>query len=290
MRDQAEKLRMKMLASQGALGRSIAVVSGKGGVGKSNFSTNFAINLAKLGKKVVVIDMDIGMGNVHIIIGKTARYSLKDYLFGEVSLKEVMYEGPHNLQYISGGSGMASVIEWSEEMFDGLIDAFEQLQKSFDYIVFDMGAGATNWSLDLLTSIDEIIVITTAEPTAITDAYSMMKFIHLRDQSKTFYLLCNRAFSKEEGIETLSRLENTMMKFLNKQVSILGSLPEDTSVRKAVREQVPFSIAYPNSPIATTLKVMVQQFVDRQMLEVHGQAKTTTFLSKLRSIFSKGRD
>lgn len=290
MRDQAEKLRMKMLESQGALGRSIAVVSGKGGVGKSNFSTNFAINLANLGKKVVVIDMDLGMGNVHIIIGKTARYSLKDYLFGEVSLEKVMYEGPHNLQYISGGSGMSSVIEWSEEMFDGLIRAFEQLQKSFDYILFDMGAGATSWSLDLLTSIDEIIVISTAEPTAITDAYSMMKFIHLKDQSKTFYLLCNRAFSKEEGIETLSRLENTMMKFLNKQVFILGSLPEDTSVRKAVREQVPFSIAYPNSPIATTLKVMVQQFVDRQIIEVHGEHKTTTFLSKLRSIFSKGRD
>ncbi|MBD8025753.1 MinD/ParA family protein [Ureibacillus sp. Re31] len=290
MRDQAEKLRMKMLESQGALGRSIAVVSGKGGVGKSNFSTNFAINLAELGKKVVVIDMDIGMGNVHIIVGKTARYSLKDYLFGEVSLEEVIYEGPHNLQYISGGSGMSSIIEWSEEMFDGLISAFEQLQKSFDYILFDMGAGATSWSLDLLTSIDEIIVISTAEPTAITDAYSMMKFIHLRDQSKTFYLLCNRAFSKEEGVETLSRLENTMMKFLNKQVSILGSLPEDPSVRKAVREQVPFSISYPNSPIATTLKVMVQQFVDRQMTEVHGESKTTTFLSKLRSIFSKGRD
>lgn len=199
MRDQAEKLRMKMLESQGALGRSIAVVSGKGGVGKSNFSTNFAINLAKLGKKVVVIDMDIGMGNVHIIIGKTARYSLKDYLFGEVSLKEVMYEGPHNLQYISGGSGMASIIEWSEEMFNGLIDAFEQLQKSFDYILFDMGAGATSWSLDLLTSIDEIIVITTAEPTAITDAYSMMKFIHLWIKVKHFiYYVIEPSLKKKE--------------------------------------------------------------------------------------------
>ena len=287
MRDQAEKLRMKVLESQGALGRSIAVVSGKGGVGKSNFSTNFAVELAKLGKKVVVLDMDIGMGNVHILIGKTARFSLMDYLEGSVSLEEAMYEGPYNLQYISGGSGLSSVVEWSKEMFDLLIDAFEELQKSYDYVLFDMGAGAANWSIDLLTSIDEIIVISTAEPTSITDAYSMMKYIHLKDQYKTFYLLCNRAYSKEEGQETLIRLKNTMQRFLSKNVNLLGSLPEDPVVRKAVREQVPFSISYPNASISKTLHEIVNHFVLHQTKEIHAR---NTFLSKLRSIFSKGSD
>jgi len=290
MRDQAEKLRMKMLESQGAIGRSIAVVSGKGGVGKSNFTTNFAINLSKLGKKVVVLDMDIGMGNVNILIGTSAHYNLKDYLFGDASLEEVMFDGPQDLKYISGGSGMSSVVEWSQEMTDALFQAFEQLQKNFDYILFDMGAGATNWSLDLLSAIDEIIVLTTAEPTAITDAYSMMKYIHLRDQEKTFYLLCNRAYTKEEGQETLNRLESTMRQFLKKEVMVLGSLPEDQVVRKAVREQVPFSIAYPDSNISKTLKILVQQFIDRNLTEVHGQKKQGAFLSKLRSIFLKGSD
>ncbi|MDI7741680.1 MinD/ParA family protein [Lysinibacillus fusiformis] len=290
MRDQAENLRMKMLESQGVLGRSIAIVSGKGGVGKSNFSTNFAINLSRLGKKVVVLDMDIGMGNVNILIGKNAQYNLKHYLFGEVSLDEVMYDGPHNLKYISGGSGMSSVMEWSKDMIQALLNAFEQLQKTFDYILFDMGAGATNWSLNLISSIDEIIVITTEEPTAITDAYSMMKYIHVKDPNKTIYLLCNRAYSKEEGQETLKRLENTMKQFLKKDVILLGSLPEDQVVRKAVREQVPFSIAYPDSNISRTLQLMVQQFVDRNLVEVHGYNKKSAFISKLRSIFSKGSD
>lgn len=290
MRDQAENLRMKMLESQGVLGKSIAIVSGKGGVGKSNFSTNFAINLSKLGKKVVVLDMDIGMGNVNILIGKTAQYNLKHYLFGEATLDEVMYEGPHSLNYISGGSGMSSVMEWSKDMVEALFSAFEELQKSFDYILFDMGAGATNWSLDLINAIDEIIVITTEEPTAITDAYSMMKYIHVRDPEKTIYLLCNRAYSREEGQETLNRLDSTMKQFLKKDVIILGSLPEDPVVRKAVREQVPFSISYPESNISKTLKVMVQQFVDRNQVEVHGYNKKNTFLSKLRNIFSKGSD
>jgi len=291
MRDQAEKLRQKMQQSQsGELGRSIAIVSGKGGVGKSNFSTNFAINLSNLGKKVIVLDMDIGMGNVNILIGKTSQYNLKHYLFGEAPLEEVMYDGPQDIKYISGGSGMSSVIEWSEDMVNALLSAFEILQKSFDYILFDMGAGATNWSLDLINSIDEIIVITTEEPTAITDAYSMMKYIYVKDPDKSIYLLCNRAYSREEGQDTLNRLDNTMKQFLKKEVIILGSLPEDPVVRKAVREQVPFSIAYPESNISKTLKVMVQQFVNRNLVEVHGYKKQNTFLSKLRSIFSKGMD
>lgn len=290
MRDQAEKLRMKMLESQGGLGRSIAVVSGKGGVGKSNFTTNFATLLAKAGKKVVIIDMDIGMGNIHILIGKSVQYSLKDYLDGDLPIEDVMFEGPYNLKYISGGSGMSTLMEWSDNMFDKLLEAFEQLQKAFDYILFDMGAGATNWSLDLLTSVDEIIVISTAEPTSIMDAYSMMKYIHLKDENKTFYLLCNRAFTREEGQDTLKRLSTVMERFLSKEVVSLGSLPEDPVVRKSVREQTPFTILYPEAPISKTMQQIVERFIHHQTKEVDANVQTNTFLSKLKSIFSKGRD
>jgi len=291
MRDQAETLRLKMMRQQGELGRAIAVVSGKGGVGKSNFTMNFAISLAQKGKKVVVVDMDIGMGNINILIGKNASNSLKDYLEGNKLLEEVIFEGPYGLRYISGGSGKTSVFNWSEMMFEQLIYAFEQLQKNYDYILFDMGAGATNWSLDLLTSIDEIIVISTAEPTAITDAYSMMKYIHVRDADKQFYILCNRAFSKEEGMETNDRLKLTMKRFLDKEVTILGSLPEDPVVRKAVREQVPFSLAYPDALISKTLQLIVVRFMEHRAEEIHAHDQTARkFLTKLRSIFSKGRD
>lgn len=291
MRDQAETLRLKMLESQGELGRSIAVVSGKGGVGKSNFTMNFATMLAKTEKKVVIVDMDIGMGNIHILMGKNAPHSLRDYLYGEKELEEVMFEGPYNLNYISGGSGLTSLIEWSDEMFSRLILAFEQLLKSFDYILFDMGAGATNWSLDLLMSVDDIIVISTVEPTSITDAYSMMKYIHMKDQEKNFYLLCNRVFTIDEGKETLQRLQQVMRKFLEKEVIVLGSLPEDQVVRKAVREQVPFAIQYPDAPITKTLHEIVTGFVNERIKEVHAiEENSNKFLKKLRSIFSKGRD
>ncbi|KGR80337.1 MinD/ParA family protein [Ureibacillus manganicus] len=289
MRDQAEQLRMKMSGNLGVLGRSIAVVSGKGGVGKSNFTTNFALMLAKLGKKVVVLDMDIGMGNVNILIGRNAQYNLKDYLVGEATLSQVILDGPNNLKYISGGSGLSSVIQWSPPMFNSLVNAFETLQRNFDYILFDMGAGATNWSLDILTSIEEIIVISTTEPTSVTDAYSMMKYIHFRDQNKKFYLVVNRAYSNEEGRETCIRLKNTMLKFLQKEINILGSLPEDPTVRKAVIDQIPFSISYPDSPISKTLDAMVNKFMNYEGEAVYAQDQTTTFLKKLKNIFSKGR-
>ncbi|MDF2066032.1 MinD/ParA family protein [Bacillus sp. Cr_A10] len=286
MRDQAEELRIKMLRTQNKLGRSIAVVSGKGGVGKSNFSMNFTTMLSSLGKKVVLIDMDIGMGNIHILLGKTVQTNLKDYLVGDASIDEVLFEGPHNLQYISGGSGLSGVMEWNEGMFTRLIEAFEFLQKNYDYIVFDMGAGATNQTLDLLVSVDDIIVISTAEPTSITDAYSMMKFIYYKDPDKNFFLLCNRAFSEEEGIDTVSRLKLAMSKFLSKEVFLLGSLPEDPVVRKAVKEQVPFSILYPEAEITKKLRMIVNRFSDFEE-EEENIPRQSKFISRLKNLFSR---
>ena len=286
MRDQAEELRLKMLRSQSQLGRSIAVVSGKGGVGKSNFSTNFTAMLSSQGKKVVLIDMDIGMGNIHILLGKTAPYNLKDYLVGEKLLESVMFDGPNGLKYISGGSGLNGVLEWSNDMFDRLIEAFEYLQKSYDYIIFDMGAGATTQTLDLLVAVDDIIVITTAEPTSITDAYSMMKYIHFKDPQKSFFLLCNRAFSKEEGEDTLARLRLAMSKFLSKEVVTLGSLPEDPTVRKAVQQQVPFSILYPQSEISKKLLTIVNRFTKEQIELI--PSKPSKFVDRLKNLFKGG--
>lgn len=290
MRDQAENLRRKLLQGQGQLGRSVAVVSGKGGVGKSNFTTNFSLELVRRGKKVIIVDMDIGMGNIHILIGKSAPYSLKDYLEGSKSLEEVMLNRDNGFTYISGGSGMSNLLEWTDVQFQKLIEAFEYLQRHYDYIVFDMGAGATNWSLDLLVSVDDIVVITTSEPTSITDAYSMMKYIYLKDPQKDFYLICNRVYDAVEGQETLQRLHKVMSQFLRKDVVLLGSLPEEPLVRKAVQQQVPFSELYPHAPITQTLKQIVTAFIEQRREEVHAPTKGSKLLTKLRSIFSKGRD
>lgn len=287
MRDQAESLRLKMLKAQGEISRSIAIVSGKGGVGKSNFSTNFAHALLAKGKKVLIIDMDIGMGNVHILLGMSPRYSLNDYLAGKKELSQVVNEASGGLHFIAGGSGLDTVMEWSSPMFDRMIAAFEQLQKDYDFILFDMGAGATQTAIELIIAVDEIIVISTTEPTSITDAYSMMKFICLQDPDKTFHIVSNRVSKGDDGNDAVTRLQYAVKKFLDKETEVLGFLPEDPAVHQAVLAQKPFLIMYPNAPISKRMVAISEFFLGID--PVKDVRKGEGFIGKFRRIFTKGR-
>ena len=287
MRDQAEALRMKMLMAQGELAKSIAIVSGKGGVGKSNFSTNFAHSLRLKGKKVIVVDMDIGMGNIHILLGVAPKYSLRDYLIGQQPLEAVVNTDEYGLSFISGGSGLDSVLDWSEEMFGRLLAGFQQLQKEYDFILFDMGAGATQRSIELIIAVDEVIVISTTEPTSITDAYSMMKFICLKDDDKKFSIVSNRVSKLDDGNEAVTRLQYAMRKFLDKEVFLLGFLPEDDAVHKAVIAQKPFVLLFPKASVSKRMTAISDEFVKVELTEVK---QSTGFINKLRGIFLKGRE
>lgn len=288
MRDQAESLRQKMRASQGALARSIAVVSGKGGVGKSNFSTNFAHALIARGKRVVIVDMDIGMGNIHILLGLTPGYSLMDYLVGTNDVEAIINETAEGLDFISGGSGLEQIMEWSEATFDRLTNLFGYLQKTYDFVLFDMGAGATQQAIELIMAVDEVIVISTTEPTSITDAYSMMKFIVMKDPATSLYLVGNRIPKRQKGDESVLRLQFAMRKFLNKETTVLGYLPEDDAVQKAVIKQEPYFLAYPNAPISKKLFTMSAVFTTFHSEE---EVKDSSrFIQKLKTIFWKGRE
>lgn len=287
MRDQAETLRLRMLETQIEVSRSIAIVSGKGGVGKSNFSTNFAYALLSKGKKVIIIDMDIGMGNIHILLGMAPRSSLKDYLVGQEGIEEVINSTPEGLDFISGGSGLDAVLDWSDTMFDRLLIAFEQLQRTYDVILFDMGAGATRNAIELLIAIDEIIVISTTEPTSITDAYSMMKFICIRDPDKNFNIVSNRVSKDDDRNNSVDRLQFAMRKFMQKETTILGILPEDPAVHKAVLRQKPYLLLYPKAPISKEMIEIATRYLHKES-EVDNKP-SIGFLVKLKKMFTKGR-
>ncbi|MBY0222041.1 MinD/ParA family protein [Mammaliicoccus sciuri] len=287
MHDQAEALRLKMLKAQGKAARSVAIISGKGGVGKSNFTANFSYSLAQKGKKVLIIDMDIGMGNIHILFGATPNHSLKDYLTGSKGLYDVITPLEDGLAFIAGGSGLETVMEWSESMFDRLIDAFSILQSDYDVILFDMGAGATKSSLDLILAVDEIILISTPEPTSITDAYSMMKFICLQEADKTFHIVSNRVLREEDGRDSVARLQLAMRKFLSAETNILGFLPDDMNVRNAVVAQTPFVKLYPNAQITKRMKAITESFLLGN--QSSNSIESSGFLGKLKNIFRKGR-
>jgi len=156
--------------------------------------------------------------------------------------------------------------------------------RHYDYILFDMGAGASSATIEFLLSVDEIIAVTTPEPTAMTDVYSMMKYIFLKDRSKEISIICNRAATKREGRETLLRLKHTVGKFLLKEVSDLGFLPEDPTVRKAVINQVPLVIGYPSSAVSKSLMDVLDC-----LIPAGAQVKKSSFIEGFRKFF-KGVD
>jgi flagellar biosynthesis protein FlhG len=281
MRDQAYNLRRKMLLDDSPPAKTIAVVSGKGGVGKSNISTNLSILLGRENKKVLLFDLDIGMGNIHILLGSHHSYSIMDYIDEKESdIDTIICKNVHGISYISGGNGLKDIVEWKEKQIERFFEVMEYAVQKYDYILFDMGAGATKETVEFLLAMDEIIVVTTPEPTSITDAYSMIKYIYLRDQEKKFYLTCNRAEFKKEGLETITRLQETVRKFLHKEIISLGVLPEDSTVRKAVIQQTPLVVAYPASAMTLSLRTMLHQLSGGQPV-----SKQAGFLKSMRNLF-----
>ncbi|PJN87159.1 MinD/ParA family protein [Bacillus sp. mrc49] len=263
MKDQAESLRRRLEALQKhTMARTIAVLSGKGGVGKSNFSLNFSIALSKRGKKVLLFDMDIGMGNIDILIGGHSPFSIIDFFENGRSLQEIITDGPGNISIITGGTGLLNLFSLDEVKFARFNEEFSSLMANYDYILFDMGAGITHDSLKFLLCVDELFVITTPEPTSITDAYSAMKYIHSINKEIPCFLVCNRICSSKEGKETIKRLQNAFMKFLDLETVALGYVPDDRTVSKAVSKQMPFILFDPEADVSRAIMDMGTRYAN----------------------------
>lgn len=288
MNDQAAKLRQILHHRNRPMAKTIAVVSGKGGVGKSNISINTAIMLARRGYKVLLFDFDIGMGNVNILLGETGQLTLADFLQNDIPFENIIYTmHEQHVSYISAGNGLNELLEIDEVKTNKLLLVLRDLQLDYDYIIFDMAAGAGNASLNLLLATEDIFVVATPEPTSVMDAYSMMKFICLKKASGRMMLICNRADNEKQGYETLERLKAAALKFLHKDVHILGVLPEDSHVRKSVINQTAFSIGFPNSPITKKLETLVHLYLSGE--KDNREEKKELFVGKLRRLLFNHR-
>ncbi|MBS4189249.1 MinD/ParA family protein [Bacillus sp. FJAT-49705] len=284
MKDQAEDLRIKLkrLASK-KNPKTLAVVSGKGGVGKSNISLNFSISLSQKGFSVLLFDMDVGMGNLDILMGKTSVYSIVDFFNGTVTLKDTIMNGPAGIKYIAGGSGLSQLVKLEEEIIEKYTIELSQLIQDYDYVIFDMGAGVTNESIKFILSVQEIIAITTPEPTAITDAYSILKHIHLMDSSIPFYVVINRVQSEKEGIQTFSRISKVLNSFLGRDSYFLGVVPDDRSIQQAVRRQIPFILNNNKSPASKSLSEMTERYMKKHFSGTT-ESNAFPFISKLKKL------
>lgn len=277
--DQAEGLR-KRLSDSVHQAKTVAVVSGKGGVGKSNFVVNFSLQLIKRNKKVLILDLDIGMGNIDILIGNRSTYSIVDLLKNDIPLNSLIEKESNGLHYIAGGSSLSRLFKLTDLQKTRFYEAFDTLIHQYDYIFFDMGAGATEESLFFTLSAEECIVITTPEPTSITDAYGMVKHIVSRNDQLPIYAVLNRWNKRSDGIASLKKFQNVIQQFLSVEVKALGVIPDDVLVVKGVTAQQPYSEVYPRSKASKAITHLADVYLQekRESISIH-----TSFLGKLKN-------
>lgn len=246
--DQAQKLRD--IVSEGTSeisdARIITISSGKGGVGKTNFTVNLGIALAKLGKRITIIDADLGLANVDVLFGIVTKFNLSNVIKGEISVQESMVKGPYDINIISGGSGIMDLIDLDQNQLEKLIHTLSYFNTISDYILIDTGAGLSKSVLSFVEAASDVVLIITPDPTSITDAYALIKNI-TNDDQKRIKLIINRVESNEEGDEVFNKLEQAVTKFLNRELENLGYIFEDTNLKRAVRKQTPLLDAYPRA-------------------------------------------
>ncbi len=263
MADQAETLRELMKNrsdTSNSKTRIIAVASGKGGVGKTNLSTNLAIAYAKLGKKVILMDADLGLANVNVVLGIIPKYNLYHLIRKQKTMSEIIMDTGYGIQIVAGASGFAKIANLSEDERETFIGEISELS-SADVIIIDTSAGVSNNVLAFVAAADEAIIVTTPEPTAITDAYGIIKIIatEIDNLGLSLKLVVNRVKSVTEGKKVSERVINIAGQFLNLKVDYLGYVYEDPGVHQAVLRQKPFMVLDPKSKAS----ICVQQIVGR---------------------------
>lgn len=263
MNDQAEKLRQmakSVFASMDKLptgriikkpvsvkSRVITVTSGKGGVGKTNFTVNLALALADCKQHVLVIDADLGMANVDVILGCWAPYNIMNLLEDNLDINDIIMDGPRGIKFLSGGSGVHELANLSQQDLAIVIKKITLFDDWADIILVDTGAGINRNVINFVMAADEVIIITTPEPTAITDAYALIKtFARLRGTAP-LKLVVNRAMDKAEGQVVVEKLVSVAQRFLNLSISELGFVYDDRHVMQAVKKQIPLLILYPDA-------------------------------------------
>lgn len=265
--DQATNLRKLVLENrQVKKTRTIAIASGKGGVGKSSLAVSIAIALARHEVSVTLLDADLGLANVNVILGIIPKFNLYHVIKGKKKLKEIVIEVPENIKIIAGASGFHQLANLDAKQRADFIEAVSELD-SDDYMIIDTGAGVSQNVLSFVLAADEVIVVTTPEPTAITDAYGIIKSIASQAPEKTIKLVVNRVQSVAEGRRVAQRVINIAGQFLNVKVENLGFVYEDVSVPKSVRNQKPFIVSYPKSKASVCVSLIAQRIINKETEE-----------------------
>ena len=281
MNDQATELKMLMQeygkSNRGAPGhktRIIAITSGKGGVGKTNISVNMAIAYARTGKKVLLIDGDLGMANVNVLLNVVPQYNLLHVVNQQKKMADIITDTEFGIKFIAGANGFSRIANLTEKELAFFADEFSTIN-NFDIIIIDTGAGISSNVLQFVAAADEVYIVTTPEPTAITDAYGIIKIITTElsmERNMNLKLLVNRVHSADEGKRISDRIINIAGQFLNYKIEYLGFIYDDPVVSMSVIRQKPFMEVAPQSKPAICIKHIVGRIEKTDLVNAEGVA------------------
>ncbi|MCI8447721.1 MAG: MinD/ParA family protein [Eubacterium sp.] len=267
--DQAEQLRNVIKSKQArsvSKARVITITSGKGGVGKSNIAVNLAVQLRRLGKKVIIFDADMGLANVEVMFGAIPKYNLSDMIYHGKKMRDIITEGPMEIGFISGGNGITGMNNLTKNQLTRLVNNLIELDELTDFILIDTGAGIANNVMEFVSASPEVLLVLTPEPSSLTDSYSLIKALYgnpgfIRHSTK-IEVVVNRTVSPEDGQIVYDKLSSVISKFLQGEVQFFGTIPQDILLEKSVRAQKIVSLSAPNARSARAFESLAQSLID----------------------------
>lgn len=267
--DQAQQLRNVIKSkNQNNIGnaRVVTVTSGKGGVGKSNVSVNLAVQLTKAGKKVIIFDADFGLANVEVMFGAIPQYNLSDLIYQGKNIREIITMGPMGIGFISGGSGIIGLNNLNREQIMYLVNSINELNDLADFIIIDTGVGISDQVLEFVMTSPEVILVTTPEPSSLTDSYSLMKALFnnpsFNQDNSSIQLIANKVLSKDDGYAVYEKLNSVIQQFLHGRLNYLGYIPYDVAIEKSVRQQKTVSLNEPYSKATRQFEVIAAKLLN----------------------------
>lgn len=292
MRDQAEKLRQLMktkiakeVPNPENKTRILTITSGKGGVGKTSLTVNLAIVLQDMGYRVLIVDADLGLGNVDIMLDISPEYNLSHIIFNQIDIYDVIIKGPSDIMILPGGSGLLELANLQPPEIDRLIRELIKLSNMTDIILIDTGAGLSTQNIKMILAAGEAILVTTPDPTSLMDAYGMVKVVSSIDNKVKFNLMMNMVDDIDDAYIAMKNFQKAGKQFLNVEILKLGLIENSPTISKSIRAQSPFILEYPYNKASKQLRNIARELVNENNKKE--DMSIMSYINKLFGLFKK---